>query len=260
MDCTNARTPLVEVIKLARRWNKDIFPLECRIRQAQLRYFGHIVRSDRQEKPREVAYAYIAGMGKQRGTFSHFQADLEAALSLLNIDPKRWEHQAMESNKDQWRKILYDNMEFALANWSRNRQNDEIEELSGFDSQEADEESVANGVQYEEDRHIDIGMAMLSIHLVSGSPEPMQPSDTQEVGNLQECHYLEIADFLASSEEDTELQEDSTVTRPTDDMLLVRQRVQALKIRVPIEVMEVVKWQLLAYEDRERLLFQAMRY
>jgi hypothetical protein len=28
MACTNARTPLVEVIKLARRWNEDIFPLE----------------------------------------------------------------------------------------------------------------------------------------------------------------------------------------------------------------------------------------
>ena len=57
------------------------------------------------EKPREVAYAFIAGTGKQREAFSHFQADLEAALSLLNLDPKRWEHQAKESNKpeDQWR-------------------------------------------------------------------------------------------------------------------------------------------------------------
>jgi len=151
-------------------------------------------------------------------------------------------------------------MKFALANWSINRQNDGMEELSGFDSQEADEESVANGIQYEVDRHIDIGMAMLSIHLVSGSPEPMQPSDTREVGNLQECHYLEIADFLASSEEDIELQEDLSVTRITDDMLLVRQRVQELKIRVPIDAMEVIQRQFLTQEDNERLLFQGMRY
>jgi len=122
---SNARMPLVEVINSARRWNEDIFPLECKIRQAQLRYFGHLVRSDSHDKPREVAYAFVAGTGKQMGPNSHFQVDLEAAISLLNLDPKRWEH------------------------WSRNRQNDEIEELSGLDSQEADEESVANGVQYE---------------------------------------------------------------------------------------------------------------
>ena len=59
---------------------------------------------------------------------------------------------------EECNKILYENMKFALANWSINRQNDEIEELSGFDAQEADEESVTNGVQYEEECHIDIGM------------------------------------------------------------------------------------------------------
>ena len=88
----------------------------------------------------------------------------------------------------------------------------------------------------------------------------MQPSDTQEVGNLQECHYQEIADFLASSEEGIHLQEDLSVASTTDDMLLVRQRVQELKIRVPIDASEVIKWHLLVQEDKERLLFQAMRY
>ena len=133
------------------------------------------------------------------------------------------------------------NMEFALANWTMNRLKDGIEELSEIVSQESDEESEANGVQYEEDSYINIGIPLLSEHLESGFPNRMQISDTQVVGNLQACHYQEISDFLASSEEAAEVQEDSEATLITEDMHLDRQRVQGLKIRMPIEVMEVVK-------------------
>jgi hypothetical protein len=37
-------------------------------------------------------------------------------------------------------------------------------------------------------------------------------------------------------------------------------RVQALKIKVPIEVLEVVNWHFLTSEDLESLVFQVMRY
>ena len=85
---------------------------------------------------------------------------------------------AKECTKDPWRKTLHVNMKFALANWSLNRQKDGIEEHSEIVPQESDEESEANGVQYEEDSYINIGIPLLSEHLESGFPNPMKISDT----------------------------------------------------------------------------------
>jgi hypothetical protein len=123
LDVKEWRTPFTELIKHARRWNKEFFPLECRIRQAQLRYFGHLVRSGEQEPTREVAYAYIAGPAKRGGKFSDFQGDLAEALDLFNIEHAEWEKLACTSNKSQWRKLLCEGMNVALENWATNRLN-----------------------------------------------------------------------------------------------------------------------------------------
>jgi hypothetical protein len=100
--------PAIDVIAIAREHNDRIYPLECQIRQTQLRYMGHVVRRDGSGRPqvtREVAYGYVEGDAKGGGHLLDFKRMVKASLEMFNIPTDSWESIA-RSEKDRWRKML----------------------------------------------------------------------------------------------------------------------------------------------------------
>ena len=58
LGCRDRLTPLVQVLAQARGINPEICPLEVRIRQAQIRFFGHVARKDLKDATKEMAYGF----------------------------------------------------------------------------------------------------------------------------------------------------------------------------------------------------------
>ena len=141
--------PAIDVITIAREHNDRIYPLECQIRQTQLRYMGHVVRRDGSGRPqvtREVAFGFVEGDAKGGGHLLDFKRMVKASLVMFNIPTDSWESIA-RSEKDRWRKMLKDGMGVALNNWivrkkSRRGTGSERDEGGIDDVEEGSEDAV----------------------------------------------------------------------------------------------------------------------
>jgi hypothetical protein len=115
--------PVVDVIAIARERNDRIYPLECQIRQIQLRYMGHVVRRDgsgRSQVTREVAFGYVDGDAKCGGHLLDFKRMVKDSLKMLNSPADSWEVIA-RPQKEKWSKMTKDGMGVALGNWITKR-------------------------------------------------------------------------------------------------------------------------------------------
>ena len=129
-----SRTPLVRILELARRHNPQICPIECRLRQCQLRYFGHVSRKGMQDPTKMVAYSFGDGEEKVGRPFLDFKDTLKSALEMFGISCNTWEILARTSNKKTWAKHLTKSMDKSVDFWIAGRkERDAVQEMEDVD-------------------------------------------------------------------------------------------------------------------------------
>jgi hypothetical protein len=119
LDIKEPLTPLVQVIETARVLYDKIYPVECQISKAQLRYVGHVIRRGQSGSclvTRDIASAYIAGVGRTGAShLCDFKSVWTEALDNFGIVKASWEENA--ADKNVWRDMLARGMYTALENW-----------------------------------------------------------------------------------------------------------------------------------------------
>jgi hypothetical protein len=112
------RTPTKDVLLLARGKNGKIAPIECRIRQSQLRYYGHVMRKNESDPIRRTVHCERPGVSKLGRNYECWRSAIVKAGELfgMNIDDD-----TLINDRIQWRRQLNTHMEHAVARW-RDRQ------------------------------------------------------------------------------------------------------------------------------------------
>jgi hypothetical protein len=195
------RTPFIDVIDQARRCNEDLCPLECRIRQSQLRYFGHVLRKGRKDSTNEMAYSYIAGNAKQGGQFMDFKDSLKEALRMFDISTTKWETGVKQLSREEWKNLLKIGMEDAVKKWKvKRRQDRETRGEEGEAEAEAEVENQETGeLTQAQDRELDLDLDQ-SMRDVDEFEESFSES---EINDMEEDYGVE--EIIGTSSKDTEI-------------------------------------------------------
>jgi ribosomal 50S subunit-associated protein YjgA (DUF615 family) len=82
----NPRTPTKDVLLLARGKNGKIAPIECRIRQLQLRYYGHVMRKGECDPIRRIVQCVRPGAPKLGRNFECWRGEIVKAGEVVDID------------------------------------------------------------------------------------------------------------------------------------------------------------------------------
>nr|VZI49892.1 unnamed protein product [Spirometra erinaceieuropaei] len=75
------------------------------LRQMQLRWSGHLVRTDDERLPKRLFYGDVAtGSRRQRGQIRRYKDTLKSSLRRLQINPTNWEELALD--RPTWRRTV----------------------------------------------------------------------------------------------------------------------------------------------------------
>jgi len=110
----NPRTPTKDVLLLARGKNGNIAPIECRIRQSQLRYYGHVLRKSAADPIRRTVHCGRPGVPKLGRNYECWRGAIVKAGELFGINVT---NDILINDRVQWRRKLHTQMENAEELW-----------------------------------------------------------------------------------------------------------------------------------------------
>ena len=118
----------VQLIQIAANKGFLIIPIEVKIRQGMIRYAGHLVRRQEEEKKNilqlDLIHARIIVpegdqvIGKRTTTANSYNKTMQHNLKYFGLDPNTWTEMAKSENKSEFRNYLIgDGLTKAMTTW-----------------------------------------------------------------------------------------------------------------------------------------------
>ena len=107
----------LDIVNLAAKYDYKILPLECRVRQNRLKYFGHIERMNDNRLPKILLHSECEyGQRLVGQPETNYRNCIKKDLLLFNI--KDWKTVILD--RKSWRSSIFYGQEYFLKNWWKN--------------------------------------------------------------------------------------------------------------------------------------------
>jgi hypothetical protein len=104
----------LDIVSVAAQYGYKILPIECRIRQSRLKYFGHVERMEDNRLPKIMLHAECdLGQRLVGQPETNYRNCIKQDLKLFDI--KEWRVSVLD--RITWRTFIFHGKEFFLKNW-----------------------------------------------------------------------------------------------------------------------------------------------
>ena len=104
----------LDIVNLAAQYDYKILPIECRIRQSRLKYFGHVERMDDSRLPKILLHAECDFGQRLVGQPEiNYRNCIKQDLKLFNIED--WKVSVLD--RIAWRACIFRGKDYFLKNW-----------------------------------------------------------------------------------------------------------------------------------------------